>query len=67
MIVADRGILRGDRALPYCRYFIVITGFSGAAVRFHDPSLGPDRELPLAQLSAAFAPAPAGRSALLIN
>ena len=67
MIVADRGILRGDRALPYCRYFIVITGFSGASVRFHDPTLGPDRELPLARVFAAFALAPAGRSALLIR
>ena len=66
MIVADRGTLRGAD-LPYCRYFIAVTGFSAGAVRFHDPTLGPDRELPAARVTAAFARAPAGRSAVLVR
>ena len=66
MIVADRGTLRGAD-LPYCRYFIAVTGFSAGAVRFHDPTLGPDRELPAARVAAAFARAPAGRSAVLVR
>jgi len=63
-IVADRGVLRGS-TLPYCRYFIVVTGFDGKTVRFHDPSLGPDRELPVSQVAQAFGLTACGRSALM--
>jgi len=66
MIVADRGVLRRDRTLPYLRFHLVVTGFAGGIVRIHDPGRGPNFEMPLSPLSDAFGRPAAGRSALLI-
>ena len=66
MIVADRGILRRDPALPFCRFHLAVTGFSDNVVRVHDPVRGPNLELPHALVAAAFGHPASGRSALLI-
>ena len=66
MIAADRATLRSEPLLPYCRCHLIVTGFSSGAVRVHDPSRGPNLELPLPLATAAFGHPAAGRSALLV-
>jgi hypothetical protein len=66
MIAADRGVLRREPALPYCRYHLVVTGFGDGRIHYHDPSVGPDRSAPADLIERACGAPAAGRSALLI-
>lgn len=66
LIAADRGALRSESSLPYCRYHLIVTGFGDGRIRYHDPSAGPDRSAPADLIERAFGAPAAGRSALLI-
>jgi hypothetical protein len=53
MISVDRSVLRSDPALPYLRYYLVLTGV-GQDLRFHDPGQGPHRAAPRELIRRAF-------------
>ncbi len=67
MLSVSRAVLRDDSSLPYCRYNVVVTGVTRDKVRYHDPSLGPDRWTSLEKMNRAFTATGTDRAALRVS